>query len=83
MSWVGIKVRHMDGRTGTISSDYAGHLHRGLTIAVDGGGTDSVQLNTDGPDTGSPGWEWHCDWGSGGAEWLGLGDHQTALEAAR
>lgn len=75
MSWQGIKVRHTNGRTGTIRSDYSGFLHRVLSINVDGGGEDSIQLNSNGPDTGSIGWEWHCENFSDGPKWLALGDH--------
>lgn len=75
MSWQGIKVRHADGRTGAIRSDYSGFLHRALSIKVDGGGEDFVQLNSNGPDTGSPGWEWCCEDFDGGPKWLPLGDH--------
>lgn len=79
MSWQGIKVRHADGRTGVIRSDYAGFLHRTLSIKVDGGGDDSVQLNSNGPDTGTPGWEWYCENFCGGPRWLVLGDHATVV----
>ncbi|MFY2597476.1 hypothetical protein ACOTHJ_15070 [Achromobacter xylosoxidans] len=79
MSWTGIKVRHADGRTGRIRSDYEGFLHRGLTIQIDDtDATDSVQLNVDGPDTGSPGWEWYCEHGSSDPAWLPLGDFKES-----
>ena len=73
--WAGIKVRHADGRTGVIRSDYTGFAHRALTIEIDGGGKDHVQLNADGPDSGSKGWEWWCEHFSSGPCWLKLGDH--------
>lgn len=75
MSWQDIKVRHTDGRTGTIKSDYEGFMHRVLTIKVDGEKDDSVQLNSNGPDTGSSGWEWYCENFCDGPTWLPLGDH--------
>jgi len=75
MGWQGIKARHKDGRTASVKSDYEGFLHRVLSIQVNGGRDDSVQLNANGPDTGSPGWEWHCEDFSGGPKWLPLGDH--------
>lgn len=78
MSWTGIKVRHIDGRTGEISRDYAGFMHRALTIRIDGQeSTDSVQLNVEGPDTGSPGWQWYCELGGGDPTWLSLGDFKV------
>lgn len=85
MSWRGIKVRNADGRTGEIGSDYEGFLHRHLTIKVDGGEDDWIQLNSNGSDTGSRGWEWWCENFNGpdghpGA-WLVLGDHNKAEEA--
>ena len=73
--WRGMTVRHLDGRTGTIRREYAGFLHLALTIAVDGGGEAHVQLNTNGKDSGEPGWAWHCPEFSGGPAWLPLGDH--------
>ena len=75
MSWQGIKVRHPDGRSGVIRGDYEGFLHRSLSISVQGGGEVYVQLNANGPDTGSVGWEWYCEDFSGGQKWLPLGDH--------
>jgi hypothetical protein len=77
-SWSGIKVLHADGRVGVIKSEYSGFLHLLLTISVDGGSEDHVQLNANGPDTGSPGWQWHCENFSSGARWLPLGDHAAA-----
>ncbi len=77
--WTGVKVRNEDGRTGTITGDYAGDYvgfcHRSLTITVDGGGKDYVQLNTDGPDSGAVGWEWFSEGFSSEPTWLPLGDH--------
>ena len=35
-SWRGKKVKHKDGREGSIASDYEGFLHRVLTIEVVG-----------------------------------------------
>lgn len=75
-SWTGVKVRHADGRSGFIESDWEGFLHRGLKIAIEGGGEAFVQLNSNGPDTGESGWSWWCENFSGGARWLALGDHR-------
>ena len=75
MSWQGIKVRHPDGRKGSIRHDNEGFLHSALFINVDGGGEDFVQLNSNGPDTGSPGWEWYSEHSDGGPKWITLGDH--------
>lgn len=91
-SWTGIKVRHEDGRTGIISGDYEGFLHRSLTISVldDYGheskekGTDTVQLNANGPDSGSPGWQWRPDHESDPESedsWLPLGDFHEVAKA--
>lgn len=74
-SWRGTKVKHEDGREGSIVSDYEGFLHRVLTIDVVGGGESFVQLNSNGPDTGEAGWSWWCEEFSEGARWLKLGDH--------
>ncbi|MFK4706059.1 hypothetical protein ABIC83_002898 [Roseateles asaccharophilus] len=82
--WRGIKVRNADGRTGKITSDYEGFLHRALSIEVDGGGSDYIQLNSDAKDSGSLAWEWWCaefDGPSGPGAWLVLGDHNPPREA--
>jgi hypothetical protein len=55
-----------------------GFLHCVLTIEVDGGENDSVQLNSDGLDTGSPGWEWHLASLGASPKWLRLGEHASA-----
>lgn len=75
LGWKVTKVRHTDGRTGIIVSDYAGFLHAALMIRVDGGGESFVQLNTNGPDTGEAGWQWWCENFDGGAKCLQLSDH--------
>lgn len=49
-SWKGVKVKHDDGRSGVIESDWEGFLHRALKIAIEGGGEAFVQLNSNGPD---------------------------------
>jgi hypothetical protein len=82
LGWQGTKVRHADGRTGVIASDYVGFCHAGLSIRVDGGGEAFIQLNTNGPDTGEAGWEWWCENFDGGARWLTLGDHAAPPRAA-
>jgi len=74
MSWVGIQVRHSDGRVGQIRRDAEGFLHRSLRIDVDGGGSEWVQLNVDGEDSGATGWEWK----SRSSDWYALGDHNKA-----
>lgn len=71
--WHGIKVRHIDGRIGTIASEYEGFLHRSLRIAIEGGGESFIQLNSNRPDSGEAGWSWWCEHFSGGARWLPLG----------
>lgn len=73
--WRGKSVRHLDGRTGTIRSEYTGFLHIALTIAVDAGGQAHIQLNANGQDSGDAGWAWLCAEFSGGPAWLPLGDH--------
>lgn len=78
MGWTGQQVKHADGRTGRIAAEYIGFLHAVLTIVVDGGGESRVQLNTNGRDTGEPGWQWFCENFSGGPRWLQLGDMRTA-----
>lgn len=74
-SWRGIKVQNSDGRTGVITHDDEGVRHRRLTISVEDGTEDCVQLNPNGKDGGSPGWSWWCENLIGGARWLPLGDH--------
>lgn len=75
LGWVGTKVRHADGREGVIRGEDSIFCQTNLTIHVDGGGTASVQLNTDRQDNGEIGWEWWCKNFDGGARWLRLGDH--------
>lgn len=77
LGWEGKSVRHADGRTGVISAESTGFLHVGLRISVDGGKEACVQLNTNGKDTGEPGWSWYCPrFGDKQAPaWLPLGDH--------
>ena len=78
--WQGLKVQHVDGRSGAIASDFEGFLHRAVTIKVNGGPDAYVQLNSNGPDTGEAGWSWWCENFSGGARWLPLGaPHPTQL----
>ncbi|MEC4339595.1 hypothetical protein VPH13_12805 [Stenotrophomonas pavanii] len=72
--WVGIKVRHTDGREGSIVGQYAGFLHLGLSIRCSDGTDARVQLNANGRDTGEAGWEWWCSNFSNGPCWLPLGD---------
>jgi hypothetical protein len=72
-TWRNIKVRHPDGRSGTITSDYVGFGHRALRISIDDGGEAHVQLNTDGVDSGEPDWTWFCENHDGGPKWLPLG----------
>jgi hypothetical protein len=73
--WKGAKVRNAQGRTGVVFDAYAGFLHVGLHLAIDGGGRAYVQLNSDGRDSGESGWQWFCENFDGGAAWLPLGDH--------
>lgn len=73
--WRGKKVRNKDGREGVIRSEFAVLWYLTLTIKVSDGTEDKVELNADGKDGGSLGWEWWCENFSGGACWLPLGDH--------
>lgn len=77
LGWKGKNVRHSDGRTGLIRAESPGFCHCGLSIAVDGGGEDRVQLNSNSSDSGSTGWEWLCEDFDGGPKWLPLGDHNA------
>jgi hypothetical protein len=86
-TWEGVAVRHLDGRLGTITSEFEGFLHVMLTISVHGGGDVYVQLNSNSKDSGDAGWAWYCPNFAGGPAWLPLGDHndfgvQSAQEAA-
>lgn len=86
MSWKNMRVRHEDGRSGVISCDAPGFMHRGLHIKCQDGSTGCVQLNSDGPDSGDKGWEWFCegfDPALGGAQWIALGDHNSQEFVAR
>ena len=73
LGWVGKAVRHPDGRSGVIRSEYIGFGFAGLTIACEGGASAYVQLNTSGEDDGEPGWQWWCENFSDGPCWLDLG----------
>jgi len=72
-SWIGIKVKHEDGRTGAISTEQKSFDCTALTISIDGGGTADVQLNIDGPDTGVAGWSWFDDRADEKEAWQLLG----------
>jgi hypothetical protein len=74
LGWVGKKVRHPDGRAGTIRGEFIGFGFAGLTLAVDGGGEAYVQMNVQGADGGEAGWQWWCANLFGGPDWLPLGD---------
>lgn len=77
-SWEGTKVRNLDGRTGKISSEFAGFGFQGLNISLDAGAPEAyVQLNNSGSDAGESGWEWYCEDFDGGPRWLPLGNHGT------
>lgn len=78
LGWRGKTVRNADGRQGKITGEYTGFCHASLTITVTDGEAATVQLNSNGPDTGETGWEWWCEEFSGGPCWLPLGDHNAA-----
>ncbi|MBA9846779.1 hypothetical protein [Ralstonia pickettii] len=78
LGWKGKRVKHADGRTGVIRSESCGFCFVGLTIAIDGiEGTEWVQLNSNGPDTGAFGWCWNASIGEEPENWLPLGDHNS------
>jgi hypothetical protein len=77
LGWIGKQVRNSDGRTGVIRAESYGSCSCGLSIAVDGGDDDYVQLNMDSKDSGSHGWAWLCENFLGNPAWLPLGDHNT------
>lgn len=81
MGWKGYKVRHADGRTGVIAREHEGFLRIALTIDVEQGDKDHVQLNANGPDTGSAGWQWDTAEPGSSPDWLPLGDF--AVQRAR
>lgn len=61
-----------------IRSESCGFCFVGLTIAIDGiEGTEWVQLNSNGPDTGAFGWCWNASIGEEPENWLPLGDHNS------
>jgi len=83
MGWAGKRVKHVDGREGVIRSGSPGFCFVMLFIIDNDGTTDMVQLNTNGPDTGSTGWSWcYRDEQDGEPEqWGWLGDHNIAAVA--
>lgn len=75
-TWRGVKMKHLDGRTGVITSDSVGFCHRSLTIRVDGQEkTEYLQLNSDGTDSGALGWQWLRSREGEPEAWALLGDH--------
>lgn len=70
-SWKGIHVRSGE-KKGQIVSDYAGFLHRNLTIAYEDGSEGFVQLNSNSKDSGDLGVEWQP---RDTSHWYPLGDH--------
>lgn len=79
-SWIGIKVRHADGREGRVASDNDVYGHRELTLVVNGGPNAQILLNAWGKDSGEAGWSWLCEGFDGGPKWLPLGDHNSKSE---
>jgi hypothetical protein len=77
MGWRGKLLKHADGRTGIIAKEYVGFGHIALTLRIDGTDkTESIQLNSDGRDSGATGWLWrHTDEGVKPEIWSLLGDH--------
>ncbi|WP_186214791.1 hypothetical protein [Burkholderia gladioli] len=75
LGWKGCRLKHADGRTGIIVRECPGFCHVGLKIRVDGSDADDwVNLNSNGPDTGTPGWEWNASVEAHIEKWLPLGD---------
>lgn len=80
--WKNIRVKHADGRTGVIVRECPGFCCIGLKIRIDGSGEDDwVNLNSNGPDTGTPGWQWNASVEAHVERWLALGDFVTQAEA--
>ena len=75
MAWVGMTVRNVDGRRGTIRGEWVGFCHRALDIRYSDGTNGYIQLNASGPDTGDTGVQWLCANFSGGPSWPPLGHH--------
>ena len=73
--WKGTQVRHKDGQTGAIESEYEGFMHLVLSIRTENGEQATIQLNADGRDSGADGWQWLSPNFSEGPSWLPLGDH--------
>lgn len=75
-TWVNVKMKHLDGRTGVIVSDTPGFCHRSLTIRIDGQEQkEYLQLNADGQDSGALGWQWLRSAKGEPEAWSLLGDH--------
>ena len=81
MGWTGKRVKHVDGREGSIKREAPGFCHVGLFIVDNVGGTAFVQLNTNGPDTGETGWSWMLAHEGDPERWGWLGDHNNATPA--
>lgn len=80
-SWAGKRVKHVDGREGTIKREAPGFCHVGLFIIDADGGTAYVQLNSNGPDAGEAGWSWMLAYDGEPERWGWLGDHNHAAAA--
>lgn len=78
MGLAGKRVKHVDGREGTIKWEAPGFCHVGLFIIDTDGGTAFVQLNTNGPDTGEAGWSWMLAHDGDPERWGWLGDLNDA-----
>lgn len=79
LGWQGRLVKHQDGRTGRITQEWPGFCHVGLRIVCVDETIAYVQLNTNGRDTGEPGWAWWCENFSTGPRFLPLGDQGTLM----
>lgn len=74
--WRGKRVKHVDGRTGAVRREYVGYRFVSLTIRVDGtDAEETIQLNSDGPDSGALGWSWMYARDGEPDKWALLGDH--------
>lgn len=82
--WRGLKMRHLDGRTGVIIQE-RGDVSLKIIIQVDGDAvptvTETIVLNADCRDSGATGWECCYPQEDGKELWGLLGDHNPEPSA--
>jgi hypothetical protein len=72
--WRGKNVRHQDGRTGRITSEYVGFDYVGLTFKLSDGTEHYVELHCIDKNRYVDGWQWFCSNFVDGPHWLAFGE---------